>query len=71
MQRAGNVMRFSCMNARTQLVPSNALHFAGLENMTEDELRMACRARGMRTPYGQGAVAFMERQLRVSAFVKL
>jgi len=36
----------------------------GLENMTEDELRMACRARGMRTPYGQGAVAFMERQLR-------
>ena len=38
---------------------------AGLENLTEDELRMACRARGMRAPYGLGAEAFMQRQMRV------
>lgn len=36
----------------------------GLENMTEDELRQACRARGMRAPYGEGAQKFMERQMR-------
>ncbi|KXZ44449.1 hypothetical protein GPECTOR_67g289 [Gonium pectorale] len=36
----------------------------GLENLTEDELRQACRARGMRAPFGAGAVAFMRRQLQ-------
>ncbi len=37
----------------------------GLENLTEDELRQACRARGMRAPFGEGAVAFMRRWGRV------
>ncbi|KAG2489280.1 hypothetical protein HYH03_012300 [Edaphochlamys debaryana] len=36
----------------------------GLEFLTEDELRTACRARGMRAPFGEGAVAFMRRQLQ-------
>ncbi|KAG2426023.1 hypothetical protein HYH02_014884 [Chlamydomonas schloesseri] len=35
----------------------------GLENLTEDELRQACRARGMRAPFGEGAVPFMRRQM--------
>lgn len=35
----------------------------GLDNLTEDELRQACRARGMRAPYGEGGVAFMKEQL--------
>ncbi|KAJ9505326.1 hypothetical protein QJQ45_005737 [Haematococcus lacustris] len=37
----------------------------GLENLTEEELRSACRARGIRTPFGEGAVRFMQRQLQV------
>lgn len=36
----------------------------GLDNLTDDELRGACRSRGMRTPYGEGAVAFMRKQLQ-------
>ncbi|KAL6755050.1 LETM1-like protein-domain-containing protein [Haematococcus lacustris] len=36
----------------------------GLENLTEEELRSACRARGIRTPFGEGAVRFMQRQLQ-------
>jgi len=35
----------------------------GLDDLTEDELRQACRARGMRAPYGEGGVAFMKEQL--------
>lgn len=35
----------------------------GLESLTEDELRQACRARGMRAPYGEGSAAFMRQQL--------
>lgn len=35
----------------------------GLESLTEDELRQACRARGMRAPFGEGAADFMRRQL--------
>lgn len=35
----------------------------GLENLTEDELRQACRARGMRAPFGEGAATFMRSQL--------
>lgn len=35
----------------------------GLETLDDDELRAACRARGMRTPYGEGAAAFMRDQL--------
>ena len=36
----------------------------GLDNLTDDELRGACRSRGMRTPYGEGAVTFMRKQLQ-------
>lgn len=36
----------------------------GLDNLTDDELRGACRFRGMRTPYGEGAVTFMRKQLQ-------
>lgn len=35
----------------------------GIESLTEDELRQACRARGMRAPFGEGAVKFMRQQL--------
>ena len=35
----------------------------GLDNLSEEELRSACRARGMRAPYGEGAAAFMRRQM--------
>ncbi|GMH33776.1 hypothetical protein BSKO_01610 [Bryopsis sp. KO-2023] len=35
----------------------------GIESMTLEELKQACRARGMRTPYGEGARQFMERQM--------
>ena len=35
-----------------------------MENLTEEELRSACRTRGMRVPFGEGAPAFMQRQLR-------
>lgn len=35
----------------------------GMESLSEDELRQACRARGMRTPFGEGAIAFMRDQL--------
>lgn len=36
----------------------------GIDNLTDDELRGACRSRGMRTPYGEGAVTFMRKQLQ-------
>jgi LETM1 and EF-hand domain-containing protein 1 len=35
----------------------------GIEMLTEEELRQACRARGMRTPFGEGAEKFMRQQL--------
>lgn len=35
----------------------------GIETLTEEELRAACRARGMRTPFGEGAEKFMQQQL--------
>lgn len=35
----------------------------GLDSLTEDELRQACRARGMRAPFGDGAAEFMKEQL--------
>jgi LETM1-like protein len=40
-----------------------AIRDEGLENLTEEELRAACRQRGIRAPYGEGAAAFMRRQL--------
>ena len=35
----------------------------GLDSLTEDELRQACRARGMRAPFGEGSSTFMKDQL--------
>lgn len=35
----------------------------GLESLTVDELRQACRARGMRAPFGEGSAEFMRQQL--------
>jgi len=35
----------------------------GIAALSDEELRGACRDRGMRAPYGQGAAAFMARQL--------
>ena len=41
-----------------------AIKAEGLDNLTEGELREACRARGIRgNVYGEGARAFMIRQL--------
>ena len=41
-----------------------AIKAEGLDNLTESELREACRARGIRgNVYGEGARAFMIRQL--------
>ena len=40
-----------------------AIQEEGLDNLSEDELRTACRARGMRAPFGEGAAAFMRAQL--------
>jgi LETM1 and EF-hand domain-containing protein 1, mitochondrial len=36
----------------------------GLELLTDDELRSACRARGMAAPFGEGCTAFMQGQLK-------
>jgi LETM1 and EF-hand domain-containing protein 1 len=35
----------------------------GMASLSEDELRTACRARGMRAPFGEGSAAFMRGQL--------
>ncbi len=40
-----------------------AIREEGIENLTADELRSACRARGMRYPFGEFAVPFMRQQL--------
>lgn len=42
----------------------NEIEQEGLENLSEDELRSACRARGMRAPFGEAAAAFMRRQMQ-------
>ena len=34
-----------------------------LARLSEDELRQACRARGMRAPFGDGAAEYMRQQL--------
>eukprot|EP00798_Chlamydomonas_sp_ICE-L_P023294 gene23294-30530_t len=36
----------------------------GLENLTEEELRAACRTRGMQSPFGEGAKAFMRSKMQ-------
>lgn len=35
----------------------------GIESLTAEELRAACRARGMRAPFGSESISFMRRQL--------
>jgi hypothetical protein len=56
-------------NGMVAATPPCGLLHTGLENLSEDELRAACRARGVRTPYGEGAMPFMQRQMRVGACV--
>lgn len=72
------ILRFSCVNGRTcarqvarlrshleQIKRDDRMIKAeGLEALSEDELRQACRARGMRAPFGEGAVVFMRKQLK-------
>jgi hypothetical protein len=36
----------------------------GIENLTDDELRAAARARGMAAPFGRGCTSFMQNQLK-------
>ena len=36
----------------------------GIEALSEEELRQASRARGMRAPFGEGAAMFMRKQLK-------
>lgn len=43
----------------------------GLDSLTEDELRTACKTRGMKTPYGPGAAAFMRQQMKVGCVLVL
>lgn len=40
-----------------------AIKEEGIGSLTEEELRSACRARGIRAPYGEYAIPFMRRQL--------
>ena len=40
-----------------------AIREEGLGSLSDDELRSACRARGMRAPFGEGARLYMERQM--------
>ena len=35
----------------------------GVDSLTEEELRSAVRARGMRAPFGEGSMQYMRKQL--------
>lgn len=37
----------------------------GLEQLTDDELRSACKTRGMKAAFGPGAAPYMRKQLQV------
>jgi LETM1 and EF-hand domain-containing protein 1 len=37
----------------------------GLDSLTDDELRTACKARGLKAAYGEGATMFMRKQMQV------
>mmetsp|Transcript_18273 Transcript_18273/g.39333 ORF Transcript_18273/g.39333 Transcript_18273/m.39333 type:complete len:828 (+) Transcript_18273:252-2735(+) len=56
----------SRLRAHLQKVKSDdyEIEKEGLENLTEEELRAACRARGIRALYGEGAVPIMRRHLQ-------
>ena len=59
---------YSPMRSIEQCLPvqsdDRAIKDEGLDALTDEELRHACRARGMRTPYGEQATDFMHRQLQ-------
>jgi LETM1-like protein len=35
----------------------------GIDELTDDEMRSACRARGMPAPFGKGCTSYMRKQL--------
>lgn len=37
----------------------------GLDSLTDDELRTACKARGLKAAYGEGAGSYMRKQMQV------
>ncbi len=37
----------------------------GLDSLTDDELRTACKARGLKAAYGEGATMYMRKQMQV------
>lgn len=37
----------------------------GLDSLTDDELRTACKARGLKAAYGEGAASYMRKQMQV------
>lgn len=39
----------------------------GLDSLTDDELRTACKARGLKAAYGEGAGSYMRKQMQVGA----
>lgn len=38
----------------------------GIESLTDDELRSACKVRGMKAAFGPGATMYMRNHLQVS-----
>ncbi len=56
-----------------QVLDSSALHMQddllikaeGLDSLTDDELRTACKARGLKAAYGEGATMYMRKQMQV------
>lgn len=41
----------------------------GLDSLTVDELRAACKTRGLKAAYGEGAGTYMRKQMQVGAAV--
>lgn len=37
----------------------------GLESLTDEELRTACKARGLKAAFGEGAGSYMRKQMQV------
>jgi hypothetical protein len=42
----------------------------GLDSLTVDELRAACKTRGLKAAYGEGAGTYMRKQMQVGGAVK-
>lgn len=51
------------IDSTVEQADDRAISEEGIDSLTEEELRSACRARGIRAPYGQYAVPFMRGQL--------